>query len=209
MSRLARYGFVARRATISAWIAANLAIVLYLNVPVEWREGFWQRVRAPLPPMAAWRVEIAEWRVRCYAHILGIDNRWQMFGYQSRFNWWYVVRGEYSDGATTKLIDLPLPHQSGRSWLQRALCDVKEKKLLLNLYPNQPARECYSRYIARRYPDYNGLPIVAVRWDLGYQPILPPAEARAKQQLWDQRCYTNLLDRFEIPVAPKLAGLTP
>lgn len=192
----------AKRGLISAWCAANLFIVVYLNVPVEWREGFWKQVRAPLPPQAAWRVEIAEWRVRCYAHILGIDNRWMMFGFQSRFNWWYVIRGEYSDGVTTRLVDLPLPNQSGRSLWQRATMDVKQNKFELNLYANQPARESYSRYIARQFPNYAGLPIKAVRWDLGHQPILPPQEARQKQQLWDPHCGTQLLDRFEIPTPP-------
>lgn len=198
----------AKRIAISAWCATNLAIVVYLNVPVEWRTGFWQTVRAPLTPVASWHVEIAEWRVRCYAHILGIDNRWQMFGFQSRFNWWYTIRGEYSDGVTTRLVDLPLPNQSGRTLWQRAVMDIKEDKLELNLYANQPVRETYSRYIARHYPTYAGMPIKAVRWDLGHQAILPPQEARQKQKLWDLHVGTQLLDRFEIPAAaPKIASL--
>lgn len=195
-----------QRVVISAWCAANLAIVMYLNLPVEWRQDFWKKVRQPLSPQASWRVEIAEWRVRCYAHILGIDNRWMMFGFQSRFNWWYTIRGEYSDGTTTKLVDLPLPNQSGRTVWQRATMDIKEDKFELNLYANRPAREAYSRYIARQFPTYAGMTIKAVRWDLGHQPILPPKEAREKQQLWDQRIGTQLLDRFEIPTStPSLA----
>ena len=121
-----------------------------------------------------------------------------MFGRQSQFNWWYVIRGRYLDGATDELVLLPVPRQAPRDFWQRGFVDFKELKFELNIYNNRVAREAYSRYLARQFPRHDGRELQSIRWDLCYQMVLPPDVAMRERRLVDPRCYSRLLDDFPI-----------
>lgn len=199
------------RCAISLFAIANLGTVLYVNLPAELTEGVAKWEAAQLSPQAAYQCNLAAWRVRWYGHITGLNNRWQMFGRQGRFNWWYVVRAKYSDGQRTEWVHLPIPSQSPRTLAQRLIFDLKERKFQLNIYNNRLARESYSRYLARQFPEHQGLPIESIRWELGYQNIIPPAEAVRQQKLVDPHCHLRKLDEFAVresvrPDAARLAG---
>lgn len=187
-----------RIALLSAFIVLNLSTVAFMNLPDILCKQMDKAFEAVLPSKPVYHLRYASWRWQQYAYITGLDNKWQMFGYQSRFNWWYDIRAIYSDGHVTKQLLLPLPNQSARSLGQQFLFDFKERKFELNIYLNEPARESYSHYLARQYPTFESLPIQSVRWHLGYQNILPPKEAVAKGQLHDPRCYVQLLNDFLI-----------
>ena len=85
--------------------------------------------------------------------------------------------------------------------MQRMLFDLKERKFELNIYLNPVAREAYSRYLARQFPNHEGMPIQSVRWHLGTQGILPPVEAVAKQRLHEDKAHIQLLNEFNVAAA--------
>jgi hypothetical protein len=167
-----------KRCLISAFVLTNLATVLLVNLPLDWKDSF-----------LGWAAT-----TRSAEDV----NRWQMFGYQSRFNWWYVIRGVYSDGTRQRLVLLPLPNQSGRTIWDALLYDLKEIKFELNIYLNPTAREAYSRYIARQFPLQDGMRIKAVRWELGCQMIVPPDEAIERQELLYPQCSVRKLNEFPV-----------
>ena len=183
---------------LSGFIILNLATVGFMNLPSLLCQRVDKSVDGILGASLGYQARLATWRWQQYAYFSGLDNKWQMFGYQSRFNWWYDIRAVYSDGDREEQVLLPLPNQSARTIAEKFLYDFKERKFELNIYLNEPARECYSRYLARQYPEHNGLQIQSVRWHLAYQNILPPQEAVEKKQLHDPHCYVQLLNDFEI-----------
>jgi len=188
-----------KSAMLSGFIVLNLSTVAFMNLPDFLCARMDQVIEQGLSPTTSFRLKYTSWRWQQYAYFTGLDNKWQMFGYQSRFNWWYDIRAIYSDGVVTKQLLLPLPNQSARTLSQRILLDFKERKFELNIYLNETARESYSRYLARQYPTLEELPIQSIRWHLGYQNILPPSEAVARKQLHDPKCHVQLLNDFVIP----------
>ncbi len=186
------------RCAVSLFAIANLGTVLFVNLPSEWTESVARWEAAHLTPQVAYQFTLTAWRVRWYGHLTGLNNRWQMFGRQGRFNWWYVVRAKYSDGQRSEWVHLPIPSQSPRTLAQRLIFDLKERKFQLNIYNNRLARESYSRYLARQFPEHDGLLIESIRWELGYQNILPPADAVRQQKLVDPRCHLRKLDEFAV-----------
>jgi hypothetical protein len=185
-----------QRCLISAFVLTNLATVFFVNLPLHWKENFLGWAATTRSAEDLYRLQMASWHMQRYAYFAGLDNRWQMFGYQSRFNWWYVIRGVYGDGTHENVVLLPLPNQSGRTICETFLFDLKESKFELNIYLNPTAREAYSRYIARQFPERDGMPIRAVRWELGCQNIVPPDEAIGRQELLYPQCSFLLLNEF-------------
>jgi len=153
-----------KKRIVSIFVVFSLFTVLYMNRPGVFA----------LSPDAPYPVLLGDWFVQEYAFLAGLNNQWQMFGRQSRFNWWYVIKARYADGTDQVL---PLPLQSDRSFLQSALFDFKEIKLQLNLYPRPEAREAYAYYLARQYPSRNGQPIVWIIYELQWQMLMPREEA--------------------------------
>lgn len=111
------------------------------------------------------------WVTHKVAHYCGLDNRWEMFGRQSRFNWEFDIQAQYS--ATETPVSLPLPRQSKRSFFEKMIIDFKEAKFHLNLYANEDERAGYARYLARNYPDAKGRYPVRIIYNLKWQNILP------------------------------------
>ena len=186
------------RLIISCFVVLNLATVGWINLPESVGKSVSQWIDRSLSPPEAYRFKCFTWRWQQYAHHAGLDNRWQMFGRQSRFNWWYDIRAVYSDEERAISVLLPLPNQSARGLAQRFLFDLKERKFELNLYRNSIAREAYSRYLARQFPTHDGMPIQRIRWQLGSQSILPPAEAVAKNTLHSTHVQLMHLNDFEV-----------
>ena len=193
-----------KRIFISGFVVLNILTVAWINQPQSVFEWTSKWIDQHWTVANAYRLRYATWRWQQYAHYAGLDNRWQMFGRQSRFNWWYDIRAVYSDGIHESIVLLPLPNQSARSFFERTVFDLKERKFELNIYLNPVARESYSRYLARQYPSHDGLPIQRIKWHLGTQRILPPNEAIAVQQLHDSHVQIMLLNDFELgkPRAP-------
>jgi hypothetical protein len=192
-----------KRCLISCFVLLNLSTVIWVNLPEPLTDEKSKWIDHRLNPYQAYRVRYAAWRWQQYAHYVGLDNRWQMFGRQSRFNWWYDIRAIYSDSLNEESVLLPLPNQSARSFAERYLFDLKERKFELNIYRNPVAREAYSRYLARQFPTHHGLPIRSIRWHLGTQRILPPNEAVAKQKLHDDHANIRFLNDFKIDNSPQ------
>jgi hypothetical protein len=188
---------IIRRTTVSAFIVLNLGTVLFVNLPSTWLNSATAALRAETSPFLAYRLEWCGWGLRRYAYWTGLNARWQMFGRQSKFNWHYTIHGCYSDGVREERVLLDIPRQSHRDFLDRFV-DFKELKIELNIYNNRPAREAYSRYLARQFPLNHNLPIRSVRWDLNYQMILPPDEAMSQQRMVDPRTSSRLLDEFAV-----------
>ncbi len=197
-----------KRMLVSCFFVLNLLTVAWINLPEPLVELTSKWVDQHWTPTQAYQLRYSAWRWQQYAHYAGLDNRWQMFGRQSRFNWWYDIRAVYSDGMRESSVLLPLPNQSARNLSERMLFDLKERKFELNIYRSPIARESYSRYLARQFPTHDGLPIRRILWHLGSQGILSPDEAVAKQQLHDPHVQVMLLNDFVLP-SPDNVGCYP
>ncbi len=192
---------VLTKIAISVFVVANLLTVLSINMPDSIQKAFHSHIKGCLSDWNAYRLDQANYRWRQYAYVVGLDNRWQMFGRQSRFNWWYDIRAVYSNGIVEKAILLPLPNQSQRSILERYVFDQKERKFALNIYQSELGREAYSRYLMRQFAEQDGMPIQSIRWHLCTQRILPPEEAVTKQELHEPKTQVYPLNDFLVPTA--------
>jgi hypothetical protein len=165
-----------RRGVIVLFMALSFATIAYANRPPSLAAAVDRRLDAALSPYAAWRVRYAGWLVQRWAHLVGLDNRWEMFGRQSRFNWHYAIVGRYGDAGERAL---PLPLQTARTLAQDLLLDFKEPKLQLNLYPDAARRERWAQYLCRRFPDDHGQRMEEIVIDLHWQALRTRPEASA------------------------------
>ncbi len=185
-----------KKTIISTFVVLNIFAVILLNRPPEFIDYINKKIINLNHPKLAAKLDYYSWLVYQYAHIVGLDNRWKMFGKQSRFNWWYLIYGKYEE---SEKILLPLPPQMPRTFVEDLFIDFKEIKFYLNMYLDQNARETYARYLCRKYPEHNGLPIQSIIYDLYYQGILPPQEARLKGSYIDPHVYNYQLNEFVCP----------
>ena len=188
-----------KRIGMSVGSVAVFVQIGWCNLPDEslksWLDSFDQ-----LGPEVGYRAKYCDWMIRYYAYYLGLGVKWQMFGRQSRFNWYYVITGVYVDsdsGESTERI-LPLPRQSERSFIEENLLDFKEAKFLLNIYNDEKAREMYARYLARQFPSNDGKRISKIRFTLATQHILPPIIAVREQRLLEPRVNEMLINEFDV-----------
>lgn len=185
-------------------ILLNLATCLVLmtigwcNLPDEVPRSVIAGLEQNCSPQMAHRIRWGEWVWKWGAHLAGFDNKWQMYGLQSRFNWHYQIIATYGEGDQQVDRLLPLPRQSERTYWQRAIVDFKEAKFHLNIYNDPLARETYAHYLARQFPEFNGQRLKRIRYDLKYQYILPPLVAVKQQQLLEDWVQTDTVSNFDL-----------
>jgi hypothetical protein len=182
-----------RRTLIVLFMVVCFATIAFANRPPTLAAAVDQRLTETLAPMAVWRIHYAGWLVRRWAHLVGLDNRWQMFGRQSRFNWRYEMVGHYGDAGERLL---PVPLQSSRTAFQDLVLDFKEPKLHLNLYSDEPRRERYAQYLCRQFPTLHGAWMEEVVIDLAWRPLRSRAEASRTGDHLEPEEYTEPLDAF-------------
>lgn len=187
-----------QRIALSLATLAILTTIAWCNLPTAAHQACYRWCEQNLHPQLAYRMRQGEWYARYAAHIGGVDNRWQMYGGQSRFNWEFQIYGEYGDESERIDILLPLPRQSERSHLTRWIVDFKEAKFYLNIYNDEIGRECYARYLARQYPEHQGKILKNIRFDMRIRYILPPYIAVSKQKLFEDDYSTFTRDRFAV-----------
>jgi hypothetical protein len=168
---------------LSTLAGVVFTMIGWCNLPEPLFEDAFVWLDSRVSPDVAYRARWADWCVRYSAYCAGLNGKWQMYGAQSRFNWRYVISARYADEARATEIVLPLPRQSERGWLEANVLDFKEAKFQLNIYNDELARETYARYLARRYPNHDGLPITHVRYTLLSRGIIPPIIAVREQQV--------------------------
>lgn len=166
-----------KRAALSLFIALNLGTVLLINLPPEFVRGGIERMASGLSPAGGHRLRHGDWLMRRYAHTVGLDNAWQMFGWQPRHHWWYVIKGRYENG---REVVLPLPMQSQRSLAEQLFWDFKDAKIYLNLYRQPEWRQAFAYHLCRQHPVHEGAPIRAIVFELHWRAILEPEEAELR-----------------------------
>jgi hypothetical protein len=189
-----------RRWVITLFVVLCVGAIAFANRPEELSLAVDRRIDETMSPLMAWRVRYASWLLQRYAHLVGLDNRWEMFGRQSRFNWRYVIRGRYGDAGEHAL---PLPLQTERTLFQDLILDFKEPKLHLNLYPEQRWRERYAQYLCRRFPSYGGRRIEAIVFEIRWQELRTRAEASASGEHLAAMEYSRPLDTFPCDRSPR------
>jgi hypothetical protein len=175
-----------------------LATIFWCNLPDSFTAATRTAMDRHLDPQFAYKVRWTAWVFRYAAHIAGLDNKWQMFGGQSRFNWKFLIVAEYGESTDRVERLLPLPRQGDRSFFQKSVIDFKEAKFHLNIYNDPVARESYARYLGREYPEYQGRSLKSIRYDLQVQNIIPPLIAVKEQKLLEEKIITNTISRFSI-----------
>jgi hypothetical protein len=201
---------------VPAWKQRLLSIVTGLvltmigwsNLPDELFRDTFDILEHNVSPEMAYRARCCDWYVRYSAYFVGLNGKWQMYGGQSRFNWRYIISAHYDNGEQTADVILPLPRQSERTWWQSKFCDYKEAKFLLNIYGDELARETYARYLARQYPEHEGLPISRIRYTLAIQHILPPIVAEKAQQILEPEEIFEEINDFDVAMEYERSGTT-
>jgi|LakMenEpi03Aug12_release.lakeMendotaPanAssembly.Ray.scaffolds.fasta_scaffold376158_1 hypothetical protein len=191
---------------ISCWMRCGLSgttlvvfsIIAWCNLPTAVHEACYRFGDRQFTPQLNYRLRLGEWYARYAAHIAGLDNRWQMYGGQSRFNWEFQFYGEYGEEGEMLERLLPLPRQSQRDLYRRWIVDFKEAKFYLNIYNNEVGRESYARFLARSYPEYQGKLLKNIRVDMKIRYILPPYVAVAEQKLFEDGDSVITRDRFAV-----------
>lgn len=183
-----------RKLIVSLFCLLNILAVLVMNQPDAFETAKTELFAARLSPTATYRVRYAEWLVKRYAHLAGLDNRWTMFSTVHRFDWWYVIKAIRGAGPEV----LPLPRQSERSFLQRHLFDHKEAKIDLNLYGRPEWRRAYGRYLCRQLAA-GGDPAAFVMFELRYQALLERAQAEALGRHLEPSEHSQVLDAVVCP----------
>lgn len=177
----------------------NIFTVLYTNRPVNLVNPVFQRLSHSFSPQTAYQFRLGAWLIERYAYLAGLDNRWVMFSWHNRFNWWNVITAQYGKGpAESKRIVLPLAFQSPRTFWQQ-LQDFKEAKFHLNIYNDPIGREAYSRYLCRQYPVHDDQPVEAITFERHYQIILEPAQARLYKTHLHPTKASYILNTFPCP----------
>lgn len=192
MERSATVGRFKRR-LLSCFIVLNLGTVLFMNRPtavVEAEERFLQG----LGPGLAYELRYSRWALQYYAFIVGLNNKWQMFGDLSRYYWWYTIKARYGESEPRVL---PLPLQSERDFWEKVLFDFKETKFHHTLYARPEAREAYAHYLARQYPAHEGTPVSSIIIELSWQQILPREEAARRGTHLDSTITTQVLQTVD------------
>jgi hypothetical protein len=175
-----------------------LGTILWCNLPDSFVAATRTAMDRHLNPQLVYKVRWTAWVFRYAAHIAGLDNKWQMFGGQSRFNWKFLIVAEYGEAGDQIERLLPLPRQSERSVFQESVIDFKEAKFHLNIYNDPVARETYARYLGRQFPEYQGRPLKCIRYDLQVQNIIPPLIAVKELKLLEDKVVTNTINRFSM-----------
>ncbi len=183
-----------KRRLLSCFILFNLCTVLYMNRPTAVVEAE-ERFLASLSQGTAYELRYSRWALQYYAFIVGLNNKWQMFGDLSRYYWWYTIKAQYGEG---EALILPLPLQSERGFWDRALFDFKETKFHHTLYNRPEAREAYAHYLARQFPEQDGTPISALIVELSWQQILPREEAARRGTHLDSTVTTQVLQTVDL-----------
>jgi len=176
-------------------IVVNLGTLLFMNRP-RWVLRAEAALAPRVSPRVAERIRFGGFLVHHYAHLVGLDNRWEMFNHFARFNWLYLIKGVYQDGA---IVVLPLSRQSPRTFWDWLLFDLKEGKFQHNILHNQTAKAAYARYLCRAYPTHQGVPIAAIRWEFRLQKLNPPAEAARRGAPGEPYSPAHLLHAFSCP----------
>ena len=187
--------FSDKQVLLSLFIVLNLGTVLFINRPL-WLVRESDEIVQGFTPRLAYRFNYTGWLIRRYAHLAGLDNLWQMFGRQSRFNWWYEITATYADGKT---VVLPLPRQSPRTFWQAHFADYKEAKYHLNLYQSQELRQRYAHYLFREYATKDGAAIQTITFNLHHQMLLEPPQSGQQRTHVADRSYSQVLDQFSCP----------
>jgi hypothetical protein len=154
-----------------------------------------------LGEMAGYRLRYTGWLIDRYAHLSGLNNRWEMFSHQSRFNWWYGIQAVTPDQTA---VDLNLPGVGQRTFAQRTFFDFREAKYHLNLYPDPTLRQRYGRYLCSglarvRVPDHGR--VEKIRFLLHHQMLRSRADARVLGTHLEPNIFTRTLD--EVSCLPR------
>lgn len=185
-----------KRFLISCFAVLNIFTVLFMNRP----ESFSVSVNAWLEKKVStgmtYRFRYAAWLLAHYAHVVGLDNRWQMFSWMPRFNWQYLIQARYDNG---QRLVLPLFQQSQRSFGEKWFYDFKEAKFHLNIYLDPGGRESYARYLCRQYPRHEDSTIRSILWEVHYQNILEPSEVRRGTDYLEPLVTSTVLNEFACP----------
>lgn len=183
-----------RKLLAGGFLFLNLTAAVYANRPLFGKTLQEARSQQPETEGEYYRLYFG-WLIESYANEVGLDNRWQMFGHQSRFNWWYRIEAVYASG---EAVLLPIPGQSERTWFERTFVDFKEAKFALNIYVSRAAREAYAQYLARRFPERNGSRIQKIMWKLAWQNIRSQEEAAEKGSHLEPETGEQTLDVFPV-----------
>lgn len=189
----------ARKAIISAFVALNLVTVAFINIPEPARRRIATWVQQCTSGVIWWRFEYAGWRLRSYAHAVGLDNRWVMFSSVYRSDWQLQIKAQYQNGSSRLL---PLPLQGDRTFWQRHFGDFREAKFHLNIYADTRAKSAYANHLAREFARWDGALIDAVSLEVQERSLVPtPEEAEARGTHFAGERRSRLLAVYQVSEA--------
>jgi hypothetical protein len=157
---------------ICAFILLNFITIINSNRPQ------WLLVERILPSNTTINdfMNQFRWRISMYAHYAGLDNRWEMFSFIYREDWFLVFKARYE--GEEQDVYLPLALQSERRFIDKWFYDFREAKYRLNIYGSKGARQHYAKWLCEKYNMKDNHPILYVAVDYETTDILPREQAR-------------------------------
>lgn len=157
---------------IYAFVLLNFIAIINSNRPQ------WLLVERILPSNTTinYFMNHFRWRISIYAHYAGLDNRWEMFSFIYREDWFLVFKARYE--GEEQDVYLPLALQSERRFIDEWFYDFREAKYRLNIFGNQGARQHYAKWLCKKYKMKDNHRILYVAVDYETTDILPREQAR-------------------------------
>lgn len=172
-----------------------LFIILNLFAIVHANRSEWFRVSSE-EPAAPGNSSILPPKVRYYlsrySHIVGLDNRWEMFSYMYRTDWQFVFKGKYK--TDSEEVVLPMSGQSKRNFFDHWLFDFREAKLKLNIYGIPEARQLYALQLCKQFSKPANRSLEYIACDLVSYPIVPRDTALRTGTHLGERAHIHRLD---------------
>ena len=185
-----------KKTLISLFALVNIFVILFINSPNFLIKAANETLNSYKAPDLAYKVRYFVWLVREYGRLTGLNVRWLMFGNQSKYNWRYKITANYNDST---VILLPLPNQIKRNFVEKIFLDFKEEKFGSNIYTDPVGREAYARFLCRQYPKHNNSSVESITYELSWQKILDPKEARLQNTHQDPNVSKMVLNVFKCP----------
>jgi len=158
------------RRLISVFIVLVFMTIAYAHRPAKWMLWWEANRNTTFTPEGNAFFDRTQYNLAQLGHLLGIDNRWEMFSTLHRTNWWFTFHGITEDNES---ILLPLPRQSHRNAFEDLVIDFREAKFHLNLYGAKDRQAGYANYLCRKYAHIQGKTLRSIQMELHNQALFP------------------------------------
>lgn len=138
------------------------------------------------------------WVLNKYSQFTGLNNRWGMFTTPDSRNWWLTVKAKYKNN---KIITLPLPKQSKRTFIEKFVFDFRETQYRARIYNEKSRQKRYAYFLCRNFSSYEKSPVESIIFERQEQKVLELKEASKRGYYLEPIVKEAGVNIFQCPLA--------